>query len=161
MWKRSGWVLVAVSLLVAGCGFQLRGKVDLPDSLTEPYVRGDDAQLVSTLNQALRFSGAAPTSSASAATATIEFVQSVYSRNVRTVDSRGLATGYELSYVVVYRVLDQSGEVALPNARIEQKRNFNWDETQVLQKEQEERELKEQMQTDIVQQMLRRLATLG
>ena len=47
-------VIFALAGLVAGCGFQLRGLVELGPTLSNPWVTGQDNQLVVDLRMALK-----------------------------------------------------------------------------------------------------------
>lgn len=157
---------VAVTLLVgatliSGCGFHLRGKVPLSDKLATVYVDGDNRQLVEALKKGLRFAGAEVATEPTEATAVLDLVEANYERKVRTVDSRGLATRYQLFYTVVFEVRDSSGETLLAQSRLRQDRDLEFDSTQLLQKVNEEEFLREDMETELVQQILRQLATVA
>jgi LPS-assembly lipoprotein len=161
MARRTWLVVLLGAVLVAGCGFHLRGKVDLAPSLLEPYIRGPDPDINDLLADALEFSDARPVADESIASSVIDMYFARFARDVRTLDSRGLATGYVLRYRVEFRVVDADGEVLLPDAVIDMRRNFNYDANEVLQKEDEEEFIREDMQREIVQRMLRMLASIG
>ena len=156
--------LVMTVLLVAGlatgCGFHLRGTFVLPEALSTVYVEGSDADIVRQLKDSLASSGAQVLGERSDTAAVVQLLQSDYTRQVRTVDTRGLATSYELVYTVAYRVLDSNGETLAQVPAFELRRDFNFDSAQLLQKRNEEQFLREGMQEEIVQRILRRLSTL-
>lgn len=146
-------------LVLQGCGFHLRGKVELSPAMERVYIEGADPVLISELKRALEFSGASMVNSAESATSAV-VVDSRYVRDVRTLDSRGLATGYRLRYDVRFTVYDPQGEQRYQSPIISLQRNFDFDATQLLQKEGEEEFLKEDMREQIVQRMLRQLSTI-
>ncbi|MBT7812554.1 MAG: hypothetical protein HN549_03725, partial [Proteobacteria bacterium] len=86
-------VIFALVGLVAGCGFQLRGLVELGPILSKPWVTGQDNQLVVDLRMALKQSGVNPVKDAESATAIIDLATVQYTRKVISVDSNGTATG--------------------------------------------------------------------
>ncbi|HZV67738.1 MAG TPA: LPS assembly lipoprotein LptE, partial [Telluria sp.] len=64
------------------------------------------------------------------------------------------------TYTLVFHVLDAKGGELLGRTEISLKRSLSFNETEVLAKESEETLLYRDMQTDLVQQILRRLAAI-
>lgn len=154
-------VVLAVSLL-QGCGFHLRGKVDLPAALSVVYVKvkGFPA-LESELKDALRENGVEVMPSPSESSSTVDLFKVLFERQVRTVDTRGKTTGYVLNYTVNFSVEDAGGELLLDRGVVRLRRNFDFDSTQVLQAEEEEAFLREDMEQEIALQILRRLSFIA
>ncbi len=150
---------LGAALLAAGCGFHLRGKVELSPQLQSVYVEGSDPLMVSDLKQSLDFSGANVVTAPEGATAAV-LLDSRYERVVRTLNARGLATGYVLRYDARFRVVSRDGEQLYESPTITLKRNFDFDANEVLQKEGEEEFLKEDMRKQIVQRMMRQLSAI-
>jgi LPS-assembly lipoprotein len=154
-------LLVAAAL--AGCGFQLRGSnggynmpfhsiyVGIPDTsplgteLRRHLRAGDSVVLADTPAQAQ---------------AQIDLVSEARGRAILSLNSLGRVREYLLTYTVVFQVRDPKGGVLLAPTEITLKRNIAFDETQVLAKEAEANLLYRDMQGDVVQQMLRRVAAL-
>ncbi|GJL81043.1 MAG: LPS-assembly lipoprotein LptE [marine bacterium B5-7] len=151
--------ILSAALLLQGCGFHLRGKVELAPELASVYVDGPDPDLVADLEDALDFSGAEIVSSADVSTSVV-LIDSRYERDVRTLDNRGIATGYILRYNARFGVLSPEGEKRFQSDIIRLRRNFDYDATQALQKEVEEEFLKEDMREQIIQRVMRQLSTL-
>ena len=110
--------------LLAGCGFQLRGNIDLPPELARVSVVGADRDLVDRLSDALAQRGATVTDSA-AGVVTIDLRESRFTREVLTTDINGRATAYALHYRVVFGVTAgddhrpfASRRVPLPETRL-------------------------------------------
>jgi len=150
-----------LTMLLSGCGFHLRGQIEFSPLLAVPYVNGKDSQFVNALNAGLQQSGLVPTKDPSKATAIIDLIAVEFDRKVISIDSRGVATGYLLTYKVSYRVVNRSGKVLVENAQVGLKRNLTYQSTQVLQKEAEESALTKTMIDDIVRQMVRRLGSVS
>ncbi len=154
---------ITTSILLAGlsgCGFALRGKVDLPAQLDSVLVTGSDREATSLLKRALRGSGAAIVDSDEDATAVLDLINSEFSRDVRTTDSNGRATAYTLRYKVDYDVREPDGEEIQINQSLSQTRFLAYDPLQELQSEEEAEFLQEEMQEEIVLQILRRLSRI-
>ena len=160
--RRLMLLLTGLSLL-AGCGFQLRGDIDLPPELARVSVVGADRDLVDRLSDALAQRGATVTDSA-AGVATIDLRESRFAREVLTTDSDGRATAYTLHYRVVFGVTagdDTPISTPLQAAEsISLKRAYDYAPNQELQAEQEVRFLKTEMRREAVLRMLRRLSRL-
>ena len=152
--------LAGLSLL-AGCGFHLRGNIDLPAELARVYVSGQDRDLVAQLSEALEQNGAKIVPSGHAAalidTVLIDLGTSHPQRQTLTTDSRGRATAYALHYEVVFSVTGSDGEPLQATQSISLERAFDYDPTRQLQAEQEERFLETQMQREAVARILQRL----
>ena len=155
-------LLSLVSLLMLqGCGFHLRGKVDLPPSLDAVYIQSDDKKLATEIKNILEQSGASVVDNASTASAVIDIFQSDTTREVLTLDDRGKATSYNLKYVVKYRVNAASGDVLQADSSISMDRDFNFDPNQVLQKEKEENFLLDSMREELARRVLNRLSRIS
>jgi len=91
-----------------------------------------------------------------------QFVLLGESRNksILSLNSLGRVREYLLTYTMSFTVRDAQGAELVPPTQISLRRNMAFDETQVLAKESEEALLYRDMQADIVQQIIRRLAAM-
>jgi LPS-assembly lipoprotein len=154
--------LLVVAAL-AGCGFQLRGSnggYNMP--FHSIYVGIPDTSPLGTeLRRNLRAGDSVVIADTPAqAQAQIDLVSEARGRAILSLNSLGRVREYLLTYTVVFQVRDPKGGVLLAPTEITLKRNIAFDETQVLAKEAEANLLYRDMQGDVVQQMLRRVAAL-
>lgn len=149
----------AVAVVLAACGFHLRGQVRLADAVSKVYIKSPDPALAREVEDQLRASGYAP-AGAGGASAIVDVMRADYLRDVRSVDARGKVTGYLLRYEVDFRVRSAGGETLLGRQSIRQQRDYNFDPTQVLAKESEEDYLRQDMVKDVARQILRQLAAI-
>ena len=77
---------------------------------------------------------------------------------IRSLNAQGRVREFSLIYKVRFRVKDNAGSEMLAPTEIALKRDISFNEQQVIAKEKEEEILYRDMQSDLVQQMLRRLA---
>ena len=147
--------------MLAGCGFQLRGQVNLAPIMAYPWVTGQDNQLVVDLRDSLRQSGASPVKDATAASVIIDLASVNYTRTVKSVDANGTATGYILQYSVVYRVVDPRGKVLIANTPLNFSRELLYNSVDLLQKKREEEVLKEVMRAEVTRRIMRRLDSVA
>jgi LPS-assembly lipoprotein len=81
------------------------------------------------------------------------------SKIILSFDTSGRVREYQLRYRLSFRVSDAKGRDYLPLSEIRLTRDISFNDAQVLSKESEEALLYRDMQTDMVQQILRRLSS--
>ena len=144
--------------LLSACGFQLRGKADLPYSslyIALPEANTLRAKLARSINAG---SKTALAGSAIGSQAILGITGDNTVKNILSLNSAGRVREYELVRTFGYRVHDPAGRDLIPPGQIVVKRDITFDDSQVLSKQTEEGLLIRDMEDDIVQQLLRRLA---
>jgi len=152
--------LALLMALLASCGFALRGAYTLPyESI---YIAGADyALVVASLKRAIRSSGSTRIAE-TADDAQATFLPTLDSREtvILSYSSSGRAREKRLIYRYGYRIVDaKGGDLVLPNM-VELNRDLTYADSDVLAKTQEEDLLWRDMETDLVQQLMRRLAAV-
>lgn len=151
--------VLVVAALVSGCGFHLRGQLPLPEQLKVIAVSGTDREFTDEMVDALKASGAEVVDEAEARSL-LDLYNVEFSRQVRTIDTRGKVTGYILRYDVSYRVVNDEGD-ELRDTTMALQRDYNFDPERVLQAEQEEESLREDMIEELTQRIMRQLVTIA
>ncbi|MFN0303208.1 MAG: LPS assembly lipoprotein LptE [Burkholderiales bacterium] len=148
------WVVIAACVLLHGCGFHLRGAATLPfDTL---FIPANHPMLIELSRTVRNGSNAKVVSDPKAAAATFALINEYREKVILSVNTAGRIREYQLRYAIVFRVHDgKGGEFVSPNA-ITLRRDITFND-QVLAKESEEVLLYREMQTDMVQQIIRRL----
>ncbi len=160
-----GKFILALALLagLSACGFQLRGSgsaYNMPFK-TIYLAFPDNSSLGTELRRNLRGSDKVDVVSDPAkADARFEVVSENRTKAILSLNSQGRVREYLLTYTLVFRVRDAKGTEVLGATEIVLKRPLTFNESQVLAKETEEALLYRDMQTDLVQQILRRLAAV-
>jgi LPS-assembly lipoprotein len=154
-------LLVAASL--TACGFQLRGSngnYNIPfHSLYLSF--SDNSALGTELKRNLRANDHVKiVDKADQAEAQFLVLSETRNKSILSLNSLGRVREYLLSYSLSFTVRDAKGNVLLAPTEITLHRNMSFDETQVLAKEAEEALLYRDMQGDLVQQIMRRLAAI-
>ncbi|MCW9024152.1 MAG: LPS assembly lipoprotein LptE [Gammaproteobacteria bacterium] len=154
-------LVLALSLAMTGCGFHLRGQVELPESLQAIYIKGGmpDSPMRNILRQKLISSGVEVVQQQQAATATLVIIKDETTRREVSLNAAGQPNEYELKYQLSYQLLDQASNTLIPAQSLSQLRTYQYDPNQVLAKEEEERQLKTKMALSAVNQMLRQIST--
>lgn len=145
------------TLILAGCGFQLRGSATLPfDTL---YVQAPVGSQFGTQLRRLVTAGSNTriVDSAQGADATLVLVNEVREKNILSLSGGGRVREFQLRYRMSYRLLDRNAVEILPTSEILLVRDLSYSDSDTLSKEAEEALLFRDMQSDAVQQLLRRL----
>jgi LPS-assembly lipoprotein len=143
-------------LLLSGCGFHLRGDVDLPPELLEMALIDavPATSIAPDLRDALKGKGI---KLHNGAPMLLQLRGESYSRRVLSVDSSGRAQEYGLGYTLRFSLQKRGGEVWLPMESIIVTRDLRFDAAAVLGTANEENQLSTEMRRDAVLRILRRL----
>ncbi len=148
-----------LALLMSGCGFHLRGAVEYPPAMKQTYIDGNaNSAVVRDLRLNLEASGAHVVESPQAAGATLHMLSERFDRRVLSVSSQAQVSEYELIYYVQFSVTRADGVQLLAPQEIKVVREYRYDPNQVLGSSSEETLLQQEMQRDVSQLILRRLA---
>ena len=150
-------IALLCTLLIAGCGFQLRGAANLPfESL---YVQAPvGSQFAQQFKRMVTFgSSTRIVDDPKAAEATLILVGEVREKIILSLSGTGRVSEFQLRYRMTYRMLNKAGAEIVPSSEIALKRDFSFNDQDTLSKESEEALLFRDMQNDAVQQLLRRL----
>ena len=151
-------LLFALFLALAGCGFQLRGTANVPFDAV--YVPGATGGIALDLKRSIQAGTRAKVvDDAKQADAILQFLQETRQKVILSLSGTGRVREYRLLYRVGFRVHDGKGAEYVAPTTIELSRDITFNDSEVLAKESEEQLLIRDMQTDMVQQILRRLAS--
>lgn len=150
-------------LMLTSCGFHLRGA---GDSLNLPFSTiylgfPSSSPLGNELKRNIQaYGGTKVLSDPKAAQAIVEILSETKDKTILSLNTQGRVREYTLTYALRFRVKDKQAKELLGPTEIVLKRSISFNENQVLAKEEEEAFLYRDMQTDLVQQLMRRLAVL-
>ena len=145
-----------MAALLAGCGFHLRGQAQLPFETL--YIPGGNPLVVELKRNVVAASKTRLVDSPGDAQAVLGFTEELRDKVILSFNTAGRVSEYRLRYRVGFRVTDpKGGQVYLPTSEILLTRDVSYSDAQVLAKETEEALLYRDMQSDMVQQILRRL----
>ena len=160
MWL-SRSLAVLVVLLLAACGFQMRGAGSVPPEMARTYIAAENVRspFYRRLRDSLRNAGVEVVESPVEATATFSIISDIPGQRVLSVSARNVPLEFEVYYTVYYSV--QTADATLLEARSQTlTRDYTWDETQVLGKEKEEALLRDAIVADLVRIVLIQLSAI-
>lgn len=147
---------------LVGCGFHLRGAADLPDSLKTMYVQGVNLKqgLGRELKLSLTQNGVNVLNDYQEGAAVLTILETNIERRVLSVGADAKASEYELFGTLKFSITDGQGEEIVKPQQVQAIRDYQFDQDQVLGKDEEESLLREQVNQQLVQSVLRRLSVL-
>jgi LPS-assembly lipoprotein len=158
--RRQLLLALSLAILMAGCGFQLREPPKL--SFSSIYLGGSvDPVLAKNIKTALtRDAGLVVAPAPDKADVVVTLSPLFKDKQILTLNSQGLVSQFTLLSRLTFRASDRAGHELLPPTSITVTRLFNYSDAQILAKQQEEQLLNNDMQQELIQQMIRRLAAL-
>jgi LPS-assembly lipoprotein len=160
---RSSFARLIVGLVLSGglvaCGFHLRGQADY--AFSTMFVSSPTALPITTeLKRSLEGIGSAQLVAAADKAQVVLDVNSVEdNKQILSLSAAGKVREFLLTKRVLFRVHDNDGKDWLPTAEVLIRRSYTYSDTEALAKEAQEQRLWREMQTDAVQQIVRRLQT--
>jgi LPS-assembly lipoprotein len=151
--------ILCLVLVLAGCGFELRGTATLPfQTLYVDFPAG--SSMAAELKRYLRTgTNAKLVDRKEDAEAVLASMGETRLKTILSIDTTGRVREFRLRYNFFYVLRDQKGQEIAPPTAVFVTRDFSFN-NQVLAKEIEEASLYTDMQHDLVQQVLRHLAVV-
>jgi LPS-assembly lipoprotein len=160
MQRRHLFALTA-AVLLASCGFKLRGQQTFAfETIAVTPERGGAvaSELARYLGGAVR--PLVPPAGGQPPQVVVDILQELREKTVVGVNASGQVREFQLRIRVKFRMRTPQGRELIEDAEIIQQRDISFNESAVLAKEAEETLLYRDMQSDIVQQLLRRIAAV-
>jgi LPS-assembly lipoprotein len=154
---RALFVLILITSLAA-CGFHLRGATDV--SFSSIFIQGSTLVISKNLNKSLATNGVKVLPSAEGAEMLLEMVGEESEKRILSLAGRGTVNEFELYYRVHYRTKLAGSELWSNTQTVEARRDFTYDDANLLAKQGEEKRLNESMQQDVLSNLMRRLSSL-
>ena len=159
--RRSMLAALLAGAGLSGCGFKLRASQTMAFNtiaVTPERGAGVAADMARYFSASLK--PAAPGKGEAAPEVVLDIVRELREKTVVGVNTSGQVREYQLRLAVTFKLRTPQGRELIAPTEIEQRREISFNESAVLAKENEEVLLYRDMQTDIVQQLLRRLAAI-
>lgn len=152
-------VLIALlALVISACGFHLRGDVELPEDMRNIYVDTNDERLKGELGVLLADGGGTVVKARDDADVILMVGPGRFERRVLSFDpDTGKELEIEISYALPYSAKRLDGETLQARRVLTLQRNYIFDSSALLGTTRQESTLRQEMQADAVEQVLRQL----
>jgi LPS-assembly lipoprotein len=162
MCRRQVLIAAGAAVLLAGCGFQLRQAPKFAFDTIQ--VGSGNSSLLNELRRTIASSGAvrvvAPGTPPEQAQVVLDLLAEQREKVVVGLNASGQVREFQLRTRIRFRLRSSGGKELIPDTELVQQRDISFSESAALSKEAEENLLYRDMQTDLVQQLMRRLAAV-
>ena len=148
-------LILILTLSIMSCGFQLRG--DLDNSFNSIQIDGGSLGFTKVLKKKYRRSGIEIKNSY--ADKSIEITKDEFSKSILSLNSTGKVREYQLNYHISYRIKNLSGKWG-SEIRIKSRREYSYDDQNIVAKEQEEINLIKEMREQIIRTMTSQISSV-
>ena len=156
------FTLIAFSFILSACGFQLRGKAQLPPEMNLTNLRINDqysmfARRVQVLLEqvGVQFVGT------DQATAILDIQQNDVLTEVLTIGDNARVREYRISHTVRFRILAANGKEIIPMQTLRQAREISFDEQQILAISREQEYVKQDLADSLSRLLLSRIEVIS
>ncbi len=144
----------------AGCGFQLRRSAQLPFATLYSGFAPNSATGVEFSRLVRLTEGTRLVDRPDQAEGILDVISELREKEIIAFSTTGRPAQYQLRLRLDFRVRDARANIVIPDSSIVLRRDITASDTQIVSKQQEEAVLYREMQTDLVQQLMRRLAAV-
>ena len=153
-------LMIASMTLLAGCGFHLQDKAELPAEMQQTYlaVQQPYSRLATRLQTLLEQNGVQVVSSPKGA-AILEVPMNRMRKEIQSIGGNARVREYQLRLTVNFRLLDKDGKELIPLQNLELARIYGFTEQNILAAERENEYLRQELSDTIASMILRRIGT--
>ena len=145
--------------LIGGCGWQLRGSGDISENIESLHItaRNPSDKLIVELRRTLLANDIQIPERASEAHYSLVILDQRSERRTASLTASARVAEYQLTEEVDYLILSSDGEQLVAPETASSERVFEFNEEDVLARDDEARQLKQDMRRDLIRQILNRL----
>jgi len=156
--RLSAALALTLALTLAGCGFKPVGQANMPFEtlyVTAPDYSSFGAEFKRYVES---YGKTRITDNPQQAQVILEILSETQEQQILSLTSAGRVAEFLLRYRVTYRLRDNEKRDWIPRGEIQLQRDYTYDDTIVLAKENEAQLLFKDMKNDAIQQLVRRLS---
>jgi LPS-assembly lipoprotein len=156
MSQLSRMILPLIMALLVGCGYHIRGSIEMPEVLKNLYVFGASEPLKGELLSILKASKGKIVGSPNDAGVVVKVLREDMRNRVLTIGSTGKSSESELEYYLRFQLFDSKENALMDEQLIEISREFFNDQTAVLAKGNEEQLIRNEIYKQVARMILAR-----
>ena len=141
-------IALLMLLIISSCGFHMRGMTEI--SFKTISLEGKELSFIKDLKKVLNRNKLAIVSSTENPELRIELLSEESEKRILSLSGQGLVREFEIFYRVRYRVKTIDSEIWSQENIIESRKDFTYSDSNLIGKEEEERQLNEAMQNEAI-----------
>jgi LPS-assembly lipoprotein len=155
--RKSSFIAIFTMLaLLSACGFHLRGLADIP--FKSIYVEGNKNPISQDVIRALKNNGVEISKEVDKAEVALEIMNDTTVKRILSLGGGvGVVREFELLHVMTFRMRNTKNELWDAPQTIENRRDFSYNDSEILAKTYEETMLYENMRQDAIREVIRRI----
>ena len=134
--------------MITSCGFHLRGMTEI--SYKTISLEGKELSLTKNLKKILNTNKVAIVSSTENPELRVELLSEESEKRILSLSGQGLVREFEIFYRVRYRIKASDSEIWSQENIIETRKDFTYSDSNLIGKEEEERQLMEAMRIEAI-----------
>jgi len=152
--------LIAILLLIVitSCGFHLRGMTEI--SYKTISLEGKELSLTKNLKKILNTNKVAIVSSTENPELRVELLSEESEKRILSLSGQGLVREFEIFYRVRYRIKASDSEIWSQENIIETRKDFTYSDSNLIGKEEEERQLNEAMRIEAITSLFNQIQVI-
>ena len=141
-------IALLMLLIISSCGFHMRGMTEI--SFKTISLEGKELSFTKNLKKVLNSNKVAIVSSTENPELRIELLSEESEKRILSLSGQGLVREFEIFYRVRYRVKAIDSEIWSQDNIIETRKDFTYSDSNLIGKEEEERQLNEAMRNEAI-----------
>ncbi len=155
---RAAFLLILLASIVTACGFKLRGVTEL--SFKTLYMQGAKLTITQDLKRSFKTNSITVVDEVADAELILDLINEANVKQILSLSGGGLVREFDLTYQVSFRTREAGEAVFSPVQTIRLRRDFSYNDNALLGKVEEEARLNNDMRSDAIREILRRLSTI-
>ena len=141
-------IALLMLLIISSCGFHMRGMTEI--SFKTISLEGKELSFIKDLKKVLNSNKVAIVSSTENPELRVELLSEESEKRILSLSGQGLVREFEIFYRVRYRVKTIDSEIWSQENIIETRKDFTYSDSNLIGKEEEERQLNEAMRNEAI-----------
>ena len=142
------FIVLFVLLIITSCGFHMRGMTEI--SFKTISLEGKELSFTKNLKKVLNSNKVAIVLPSENPELRVELIGEESEKRILSLSGQGLVREYEIFYRVRYRIKTTDSETWSQENILETRRDFTYSDSNLIGKEEEERQLNESMRNEAI-----------
>ena len=142
------FITLIILLMITSCGFHMRGMTEI--SFKTISLEGKELSFTKNLKKILNSNKIAIVRPSENPELRVELIGEESEKRILSLSGQGLVREYEIFYRVRYRIKTTESETWSQENTLETRRDFTFSDTNLIGKEEEERQLNESMRNEAI-----------